>query len=112
MFVLYDYDSNVILVQAIPNQTSNSILGAYCTLLQHLQWAGITSSLQHMDNEASQALKDYIKEQQINYQLMPAHQHWRNAAKLAIRTFKNHFLAILAGADPKFPMHLWDHLLL
>jgi hypothetical protein len=37
--------------------------------------------------------------------------HHHNAAERAIRTFKNHFVAILCGADVKFPLHLWDRLL-
>jgi hypothetical protein len=37
--------------------------------------------------------------------------HRRNRAERAIRTFKDHFLAILAGVDPKFPAYLWDLLL-
>ena len=27
------------------------------------------------------------------------------------RTFKNHFVAILCGTDPDFPLHIWDRLL-
>ena len=37
--------------------------------------------------------------------------HRRNAAERAIRTFKNHFIAILCGTDPAFPMTLWDNLI-
>jgi hypothetical protein len=37
--------------------------------------------------------------------------HRRNRAERAIRTFKNHFLAILAGVDKSFPPYLWDLLL-
>ena len=37
--------------------------------------------------------------------------HRRNAAERAIRTFKAHFIAILAGVAPDFPRHLWDLLL-
>ena len=37
--------------------------------------------------------------------------HRRNAAEQAIRTFKAHFIAILAGVAPDFPLHLWDLLL-
>ena len=36
--------------------------------------------------------------------------HRRNAAERAIRTFKNHFVTILCGCDPEFPLHLWDRL--
>ena len=41
----------------------------------------------------------------------PSHIHRRNAAEQAIRTFKNHFLAGLAGVDPNFPIKQWDRLL-
>jgi len=37
--------------------------------------------------------------------------HRRNRAEQAIRTFKNHFLAILAGVVKSFPPYLWDLLL-
>jgi len=47
----------------------------------------------------------------VNWQLVPPHIHRRNSAERAIRTFKNHFLAGLAGTDPDFPMHLWDRLI-
>ena len=47
----------------------------------------------------------------MKYQLVPAHIHRRNAAERAIRTFKAHFLAILAGVVEDFPKYLWDLLL-
>ena len=37
--------------------------------------------------------------------------HRRNVAEKYIRTFKAHFLAILAGVDPNFPKYMWDNLL-
>ena len=37
------------------------------------------------------------------------HQH--NQAERAIRTFNDHFLAILTGVDKAFPPYLWDLLL-
>ena len=50
-----------------------------------------------------------IKEQS-KLQLVPPDNHRSNIAERAIQTFKNHFIAILAGVDPKFPMHLWCRL--
>ena len=38
--------------------------------------------------------------------------HRRNIAKRAIRTFKAHFLSILAGIPSSLPNYLWDKLLL
>ena len=64
-----------------------------------------------MDNEASTDLKKSLHKNSIQYQLFPPHIHRRNSAERAIRTFKNHLLANLAGADPNFPVSEWDRLL-
>ena len=42
---------------------------------------------------------------------MPPDVHRRNAAERATRTFKAHFLGILAGIERSFPRSLWDTLL-
>ena len=42
---------------------------------------------------------------------MPPNLHRRNVAERAIRTFKAHFLEILAGVDPNFLKFMWDNLL-
>ena len=47
----------------------------------------------------------------INFQLVPPHLHRANAAEGAIRTWKNHFITILCGLDPRSPLQLWDKLL-
>ena len=50
--------------------------------------------------------------QQIQWELVPPRNHRRNAAEQQIRTFKNHFISILTGTDPDFPLYLWDKLIL
>ena len=47
----------------------------------------------------------------IKWQLVPPGNYRRNPAERHIRTFKNHFISILAGTDPEFPLHLWDKLI-
>jgi hypothetical protein len=37
--------------------------------------------------------------------------HHRDWAERAICTFKDHFMAVLAGVDSAFPPYLWDLLL-
>lgn len=64
-----------------------------------------------LDNEASTALKQAIMFNKCTFQLVPPHVHWCNVAKRAIRTFKDHFLALLAGVAPTFPKDRWDLLL-
>ena len=64
-----------------------------------------------MDNEISYEFKSALRKQNVAFQLVPPHVHRRNAAERAIRTFKNHFLSVLATADPMFPVAEWDRLL-
>ena len=111
VFVLYDYDSNTIHPVAIKNRTAESILAAYTQVHQELVQAGCRPKLHKLDNECSQLLKDYMHNEEIDFQLVPPGIHRRNAAERAIRTFKNHFIAGLCTADPKFPLNLWDRLL-
>jgi hypothetical protein len=64
-----------------------------------------------LDNEASVAFKGAIKTNcNLQLQLVPPDTHRRNLAERAIQTFKSHFIAILAGVDPTFPMNPWDPL--
>jgi hypothetical protein len=59
-----------------------------------------------MDNECSAAVKKYIQSH-----LTPPHNHQANATKLAITTFKEHFISALATADMLCPLQLWDEFL-
>ena len=47
----------------------------------------------------------------MEIEIVPPGYHKRNAAKVAIRNFKAHFLSILAGVADDFPLQLWDQLL-
>jgi hypothetical protein len=69
-----------------------------------------TTTVHILDNEELALFKESIKTN-CDLQLVPPDTHWRNLAKRAIQTFKNHVIAILAGLDPSFPMTLWDRLL-
>jgi hypothetical protein len=73
--------------------------------------AGLGIKKHTLDNEASDAFKQYIRQQQIQFELVPPGKHSRNQAERTIQTFKAHFIAILAGIDDKFPLSLWCHLL-
>jgi hypothetical protein len=95
----------------MPNRTAVSIIKAYTKAIATITTAGLRPQLQRLDNEASTLLQQFMKEQDIDFQLPPPHLHYRNAAKLAIRTFKNHFITGLSSTGPSFPLHLWDQLL-
>ena len=111
VFVLYAYDPNYIAIQPMRNKSATSILEAYKQAHAQLVRAGLKPMLQCLDNECSQILKEFITEQEIDFQLVPPGIHRRNSAERAIRTFKNHFIAGLCSTDPKFPLNLWCRLL-
>jgi hypothetical protein len=73
---------------------------------------GLSVDLQILDNEASAAYKQAIAfTWQAKFQLVPPDMHPQNRTERAIRTFKAHFLSILASVDPSFPPYLWDQFL-
>jgi hypothetical protein len=111
MMVLYDYDSNAILVEGISSKGKTELVRAYQKLLNRLITGGARPKIQRMDNEVSNIFKQFLQQQHITLELTPAHIHRRNAAERAIRTWKNHFLAGLASLNPKFPLRFWSSLL-
>jgi hypothetical protein len=84
---------------------------AFGIVLDEMTSKGFKPKLQTMYNEASAALKNYVTQKEMSYQLVPPHCHRTNAAERAIRTFKEHFKSDLTTVDPAFPIHLWDILL-
>jgi hypothetical protein len=111
LMILYDYDSNHIFAQPMKNQQAETIVDAYAILHARLCKDGLKPRLQRLDNECSALLKEYMHANDVDFQLVPPGIHRRNAAKRAIRTFKNHFIAGLCSVDKNFPMHLWDKLI-
>jgi hypothetical protein len=93
------------------SRSASEWVKAYDSVHQELTVKGFKPKLQTLDNEASTDLKNFFTVNDIAYTLVPPHCHRRNAAKRAIRTFKEHFMAGLSSVDPSFPMYLWDRLL-
>jgi hypothetical protein len=73
----------------------------------YLTERGLTPHLQKVDNECPDALKQFMRTQDVKFQLVPSYDHRQNAAEQAIGTWKKHFVSGLASLDPNFPMHLW-----
>ena len=80
--------------------------------MRRLADRGHQVDVQILDNETSTDFKITIVEDWCaTYQLVPPNAHRRNIAERDIRTFKAHFLSVLAGVDPTFPDFMWDNLL-
>jgi hypothetical protein len=98
-------------VAPLKSHSSTEWLTSYDGVHQELKAKGCKPKLQTMDNEASAALKSYLTENDVYYQLVPSHIHKHNTAEKEIRIFKEHFVTGLVSVDPDFPMHLWDRVL-
>ena len=111
LMVAYHYLTNAILIQPFASKADAHRIRAYQTIMTKLKTRNQTVHIHILDNEASAAYRTAITANGCTYQLVPPHVHRRNAAERAIRIFKDHFLAILAGVDPSFPATRWDLLL-
>ncbi len=104
VFIAYVYDLNAIIVRAMPTRTDASMITAFTEVITTLRARGYHPALNVMDNECSAAVEKHIKASKINIQLVLPHNHHVNAAKRAIATFKEHFIAALAIVDKLCPL--------
>ncbi len=88
------------------NWTKEEMIRAYESIINRMRRAGLRIKKHTLDNEASDAFKQYIHQQEIQFELVPPGNHRRNQAERAIQTFKLHFILILAGVNNKFPLSL------
>jgi hypothetical protein len=113
IMIAFHANDNLILQQAFKSKSNHHSIAAYNTIMMRLAARGLSVDFQILDNKASAAYKEAITfKWNATFQLVPPDMHCRNWAEHAICTFKDHFLAILAGVDSAFPPYLWDLLLL
>ena len=112
IMVMVEIDSNAILVEPMKSRKDAEMIRAYSVLMSRLKRAGIIPKKHILDNEISENMKNIIRDDcNMEIELVPPGCHRRNAAEVAIRNFKAHFLSVLAGVSDDFPLQLWDRLL-
>jgi hypothetical protein len=112
VMIAFHANGNPVLQQAFKSKSDRHHIAAYNTILTHLVARGLSIDLQILDDKASSTYKEAITfKWNATFQLVPPDMHRSNWAERAICTFKDHFLAILAGVDLAFPPYLWDLLL-
>ena len=112
IMVAYHHSSNAILIQPFASKHDRHRIAAASTIMSRLRARHLDVNTVILDNEASADYRRNITDTWgCAYQLVPPDMHRRNAAERAIRTFKAHFLAILASIDPAYPANRWDLLL-
>ena len=109
--VMVEIDSNVIDAEPMKNKTGAEHIKAYQELLKRMKASGVCKPKKHvLDNEASNEYQDEIRKE-CKMEMVPPDTHRQNIAERAIQTFKNHFISILSGVDPRFPISLWSKLI-
>ena len=82
--VLYDFDNNVILAEAIKSRKKMDLVQGDNVLYEMLQQAGIIPVLHKLDNESSKELIKAITKNGMQYQLAPPGDHRTNPAERAV----------------------------
>jgi hypothetical protein len=109
--IMYCDDGNYIHVELMKSRRGAAYVEAYANGINFFRARGINPRFERLDNETSGELEGFLKAQRISIQYVAPNQHRTNKAERAIRTFKNHFVAILSGTDPDFPVDAWDLLI-
>ncbi len=112
VMLVYHEDSNYIHVEPMISRHSNHHLIAFqsaCNFFNNNKKLSINKA--RFDNETSADMQSLCKSMNISVEFVPPGNHRTNLSERCIRTFKAHFIAILSGTDPLFPMYLWDELL-
>ena len=72
ILVVYDYDKNgILLVEPLPSRTCPCIRAAFKLVHERLVTASLRPQLQRLDNECSAALKTFLRDAEIDFQLVP-----------------------------------------
>ena len=108
--VFYVVDPNYIRLVPIKNRSKEELLRAYRETYEWLTMWGFENLLHKMDNETSHKVESFICSQQTHLQYTPPDIHRTNPAERTICTWKNHFLADIAGLPKSFPIANWCRL--
>ncbi len=101
-----------IHAELLPSRTEASLGAAFTRTYQFFKDLGHQIQFQVLDNECPESLVRFFKQQRVILDRVPPTQKRANKAESAIQTFRNHFLSILVGTHPNFPINQWHHLLL
>jgi hypothetical protein len=105
--VFYIFDANAIQFVPIKNWSKEEFLCAHREIYQWLTQCSFKPLLQKLDNKTSKEFKTFVATEQTCIQYTSPDIHCTKPAKRAILTWKNHFLAGMAGLPKSFPIANW-----
>ena len=107
--IYYHEDSNIIHIETTKSRSGSDLLAALQRAIKFFKDQGAHPlKIVRMDNEISASMETWLDDSVIKLELTPVAQHQTNRAERAIRTWKGHFIATMAGIDPECPLSLWE----
>ena len=88
IIITHCYDSNSILVRPLRSRKGFELAETIKEMHENLGARGCKPNCQRLDNETSPALKEYLKSENVTFQLVSPHIHRINSVERAMRTFK------------------------
>jgi hypothetical protein len=110
-YILLSVYKRYIHLELLPNRTETSLIIAYSDVHTWFAHLGHNIQFQVLDKEAPKGLQLHFRANKIKYQCVPPYNKQANKAERAIQTFKRHFITILAGTHPSFPINFWHELI-
>ena len=99
--IFYSKDADFIHIETTKSRSVQDLLTAPQRAYKFFADRGVENKVIRIDNECSQLMKDWIDRLDIKLELTPVAQHRTNNTERAIRVWKLHFIATLAGIDPE-----------
>ena len=110
-YILLSVYKRYIHLELLASRSDSAIVDAFSRTHQWFLHLGHFVQFQVLDNEAPKGLRQHFIAQNIQYEFVPPFNHRANKAERAIQTFKRHFISILAGTHPSFPIDFWHELI-
>ena len=105
--IFYVVDANYIKSYPIKSRHRTELIRAYDNVYSFLRTRGYRPQLHKLDNETSKDVESFIANNNASHQYTPPDMHRTNPAERAIRTWKNHFVAIRAGTPSTYRLSNW-----
>eukprot|EP00804_Cyclotella_cryptica_P011596 CCRYP_012097-RA/>CCRYP_012097-RA protein AED:0.35 eAED:0.48 QI:0/0/0/1/0/0/2/0/379 len=77
------------------------------TYITSYDYGATVPNFTKLDNKTSKDVETFITENNATFQYTPPDMHQTNTAKHAIRTWKNHFIAICVSAPSTYRLSYW-----
>ncbi len=81
IMVAIHLDANYVFNEPMKNRTEEEMMVVYQRIVNRMRAAGLGLKKHILDNEASKAFKAKIKENKMEYKLVPPGNHQQNEAK-------------------------------